>query len=230
MKKFILLVVMVFCANSFCYADELRLDTETKFQKQIMQIGFRILNANKIEKRVTFYYVTNKDVNAAAYSYPKRVCVYKGLLPFIDSEDELAAILSHEIAHQIDFYAGALRRMAMRLNSEKYEMKADKAGIDFMVNAGYNPVAMLVVLNKITGEPTFSEDWGMRSHPAGSERLAYLYEYIYAKYPIYLAENDYKNNIYYQNFLLTSKKQRAIIREKYNKQNLVSVSNKATKK
>lgn len=230
MKKFVLSLVIFFVGFSQCLADELKLDTETKFQKQVMQVGFRILNSNKIEKRVTFYYVPNKDVNAAAYSSSKRVCVFKGLLPFIDSEDELAAIISHEIAHQMDFYAGYLRRLAMSLNSEKYEMKADKAAVDFMVNAGYNPVAMLVVLNKITGEQTFSDDWGMRSHPAGSTRLAYLYEYIYAKYPIYLADNDYKNNIYYQNFLLTSKKQRAIVREKYNKQNSVSISNNTSKK
>ena len=42
-----------------------------------------------------------------------------------------------------------------------------------------------------------------------------IYSYIYSKYPEYLVDNDYKNNLYYQNFLLTTKKQRAGIRERY---------------
>ena len=95
-----------------------------------------------------------------------------------------------------------------------------------MVNAGYNPVAMIVVLNKICDEPSYFENGG--THPAGSERLAAVYEYIYAKYPAYLADNDYKNNLYYQNFLLTSKAAREQIRKKYNQSAVVPVSNKKT--
>ena len=41
-----------------------------------------------------------------------------------------------------------------------------------------------------------------------------VYEYIYKKYPEYLANNAYKNNIYYQNFLLTSKENRAKFQKK----------------
>ena len=37
---------------------------------------------------------------------------------------------------------------------------------------------------------------------------------IYKKYPEYLANNAYKDNIYYQNFLLTSQKNRAKFQEK----------------
>lgn len=223
MKKIVLcLFVFLFAAN-FCLADELRLDAEAKYQKKVMQTGFRILNANGIDKRITFSYNTSKEVNAVAYSRSKNVTVYKGLLPYIDDDNELAAVICHEIAHGLDFHAGFLRRLAMCWSSIKYEEKADKKGVDLMVNAGYNPVAMIIALNKISGE----ESWFERNstHPVGSERLAYIYEYIYAKYPAYLVDNEYKNNIYYQNFLLTSKKQREEIRKKYADKYFTSVNN-----
>lgn len=224
MKKFILCIFALFMTFTACFADELRLDKEAKYQKQVMQVGFRILNANQIEKRMTFYYVNNKDVNAATYLSNKTICLYKGIIPFIDSEDELAAVLSHEIAHGIDAHKGLWRRITMSASSKSYEFKADKKGVDLMVNAGYNPVAMIVVLNKLTGE----ENWFERSmsHPAGSERLVTLYDYIYSKYPEYLVDNEYKNNLYYQNFLLTTKQARSFIRQRYNKNNTVQVSNK----
>ena len=41
-----------------------------------------------------------------------------------------------------------------------------------------------------------------------------IYEYIYKKYPEYLANNAYKGNIYYQNFLLTSKENRKKFQKK----------------
>ena len=41
-----------------------------------------------------------------------------------------------------------------------------------------------------------------------------VYEYIYKKYPEYLVDNKYRKNIYYQNFLLTSKENREKFQEK----------------
>ena len=39
-------------------------------------------------------------------------------------------------------------------------------------------------------------------------------QWVYKKYPEYLVNNPYKTNIYYQNFLLTSKENRAKFQEK----------------
>ena len=47
-----------------------------------------------------------------------------------------------------------------------------------------------------------------------SKRLAIVYEYIYTKYPYFLANNPYLNNKYYQNFLLTSENNRKLLEEK----------------
>ena len=82
-----------------------------------------------------------------------------------------------------------------------------------MVTAGYNPVALIIVLNKISGEKKGISSW-FSTHPAGSRRLVLIYEYIYKKYPGYLVDNDYRRNLYYQNFLLISKDDREKIRER----------------
>ncbi len=224
MKRIILCALALLFTVNCCFADELRIEREAKYQKQIMNIGYRILNANQIDKRMTFFYSTSKDVNAVTSLRGKQIVVYKGILPLLDSDDEIAAILSHEIAHGVDAYKGLWRRITMAGASKSYEFKADKVGVDLMVNAGYNPVAMIITLNKICDEPNWFE--ASSSHPNGSERLISIYEYIYTKYPAYLIDNEYKNNLYYQNFLLTSKKQRQYIQKKYNASNVKNVNQK----
>ncbi len=216
MKKFLLTLITLVLFTTGCLADELDLEKETRYQKQVMKIGFKILNANRIDKRVTFHYVNSKKVNAYAKGKSKSVVIYKGLLPYLDSENELAGIIGHEIAHNVDFHAGYFRRIAMGFAPKKYERKADIKAVDYLVKAGYDPVAMIVALNKLTGEPNWWECYA--SHPKGSKRLAYVYEYIFKKYPAYLIDNEYKKNIYYQNFLLTSKKDREKICKKFEKE------------
>lgn len=228
MKKFIIGLFVLFFAATSCFADELRLEKETKYQKKIMEIGFRILNSNQIEKRMTFFYDTNKSVNAVTYSNPKRIVVFKGILPLLDSDDEIAAILSHEISHGLDAHKGFWKRFATEFIPKTYEFQSDKTGVDLMVNAGYNPIAMIIVLNKICEEPNTYENF-FTTHPNGLKRVVAVYDYIYAKYPSYLVNNEYKTNIYYQNFLLTTKKERKLIKEKYEAVNSKNVNQKSAK-
>jgi predicted Zn-dependent protease len=222
MKKISFLLLFLFVFNSVAWSYEIDLTKDGQYQKKVMEMGFGILNSNRIDKRVVFRFEGSKQANAYASSYDKSVIVLRGLMPYIDDDAELAGILCHEIAHQMDFYEGPWRRMAMSFNSKKYEEKADKKAVDYMIKSGYDPVALITALNKFCGQT--DGDFGM-SHPMTSKRLAYIYEYIYQKYPAYLAENSYKNNLYYQNFLLTSRKDR----EKIKNKNLINVSNKHQK-
>ena len=52
------------------------------------------------------------------------------------------------------------------------------------------------------------------THPLTSRRMMEVYEYIYKKYPEYLVNNPYKENPFYQNFLLTSKENREKFQQK----------------
>ena len=109
---------------------------------------------------------------------------------------------------------GYFTPLSYALSPKKYEYKADKRAVDYMVNAGYNPVALIVVMSKTFSQPRF--DW-LSTHPLPTRRMMEVYEYIYKKYPEFLANNTYKNDIYYQNFLLTSKGNRTKFQRKIEK-------------
>ncbi len=197
-------------------ATEVDLTKDGQMQGYISNIGFKILNSNKIEKRVTFYYKPDaKAINACSRFRDRGVEVYRGAATYLDNEDEYAAILSHEISHGVDSYDGILRGffspVSYGLSPRKFEKKADKRAIDYMVKAGYNPVAFIVVMNKIMSQERYEI---FSTHPLTSRRMMYAYEYIYNKYPEYLANNEYKNNVYYQNFLLTSRANRTKLQNK----------------
>lgn len=220
MKKTLFILAVLLFSNSISLAYDIDLTKDGQYQKKVMETGFKILNANRIEKRVVFNYENDKTVNAYAYSGDHSVVILRGILPYMDDDAELAGVISHEIAHNIDYYQGFFRRLAMSLSSKKYETKADKKAVDYMVKSGYNPVALIVAMNKFAGE-----GWSL-SHPRTSTRLATMYEYIYDKYPAYLIQNEYKENIYYQNFLLTSKDAREKVRTKHI-QNVSNVTKKS---
>lgn len=155
-------------------------------QEKVLTVGQKILIDNKIPRRVPIFVLyNNKELNAYSRAYDKCVYIYSSMFSYMDNDDELAAVLSHEIAHSVEAYGGMTKYIAMQANAKKYEQKADLNGIDYMVKAGYDPIAMITILNKISGEPVW--DWGFTyNHPKGSKRLIDAYKYIYVKYPQYL--------------------------------------------
>ena len=186
-----------------------------KEQAYVSTVGFNLLNSNGVENRAVFFLDNSNTVNAFSMNSSRQIVICRGMYTLLTSDDELAAVLAHEISHNVDSYNGIFRGIFSHFNyvlsPHKYEYKSDKRAIDFMVNAGYHPVAMIIVMNKIF--PQYRYDW-CSSHPLTSRRMMEVYEYIYKKYPEFLVNNPYKKNIYYQNFLLTSKENRAKFQEK----------------
>jgi len=218
MRRIVILstLLILFCSSICASATEvINSENIRKAQNRIDKIGFRILNYNGIEKRTVFDLNIKNNKNAYSRSSDRQIVLYRGLYNRLDSDDEIAAILSHEIAHSVDSYNGIFRgaftSWSYVFAPKKYEYKADKKAVDYMVNAGYNPVALIVVMNKTFPQNRY--DW-YSTHPLTSRRMMEIYEYIYKKYPEYLANNVYKENIYYQNFLLTSKSNRAKFQKK----------------
>lgn len=238
MKKFLLVLGLIMVGSlanavglvnvDFSSADEITLISDintTNFwkkkglsQEKVLTVGQKILVDNKIDKRVPLFVPTKNIANAYANIYDKTVNVYEGMLYYIDNDDELAYVLSHEIAHSIEAYDGFIKYVAMKANSKKYEQKADIIAIDYMVKAGYNPIAAISMGNKIFGEPLF--DWGFTyTHPKGSKRLLAMYKHIYVKYPSYL-NSAYTKTASYKNFEYAMSKEINAFQQKQKKRQL----------
>ncbi|MBR6126905.1 hypothetical protein IKQ21_04390 [bacterium] len=217
MKKFIIPIVMfVMLLSAPVFAWDVK--TTNELQERMNTVGFKILNSNRIEKRFMFMAINRvytRDIWTDVSSVNRIVWVKPTVIPYIDSDDELAAILSHSLAHGVDTYDGLMRGYISFLNywvaPNKYDLKADKLAVDYMVNADYNPLAIITILNKIGKQYRYDI---FSNHTLVSRRMMLIYEYIYTKYPSILVENEYKDNIYYQNFLLTSRNNRMMLLEK----------------
>lgn len=216
MRKFIIGFILSIVLITPAFAWDVK--TEYDLQKRMNEVGFNILNSNRIEHRMIFM-VTNRiyarDRWADVSSVNRTIWLKPCILPYLDSDDELAGILAHQISHGVDTYDGILRGYISILNywvsPNKYDAKADKRAVDYMVNAGYNPLGYIVILNKIMQQYRYDI---FSNHTLVSRRMMKIYEYIYQKYPSILADNEYKDNVYYQNFLLTSRNNRLMLQNK----------------
>lgn len=191
-----------------------------KYEQKIIDVGSKLLKDNKIDKRVMFQVGRDKVINANSTPFTKLVTIHAGIFPYIDNDDELAYIMGHEISHSLDAYGGIPVWTAEKFNTKHYENKADLMAIDFMVNAGYNPVAALTCANKIFAE----EQWdALSSHPKGSKRLIAMYKYIKVKYP-WALNSQMTTNIQYVNFTRAMDRN---IKEFNQKQDLKTIKQKA---
>ena len=189
----------------------------------INHIGAKLITNNDIDTKIQFVVVDKEDANAST-NINNQISVYSGLLKYVETEDELAYVIGHEMGHvekshvkksivrnAITRTAGvagsALVIVSWINNSSKLartgsilagssvagelvnkklsrgeETKSDLASIDYMVNAGYNPLASISMLNKISGNyfDFFSD------HPSGEKRIKKAYKYIQTNYPEYI--------------------------------------------
>ena len=218
MKKIITLLALLLCTTPVFATTNPDIAKETEIQTRIDSVAVKLLNHNKITKRIIFTY--DKKAKKKALSTDKaltkrQVIIYDGLYQHVQTDDELAAMLAREISIAMKSYDGSfggwVDSAQVALGSKKFETVSDKRAVDYLVNAGYNPLAVIIFINKTCPQKrhdTFSR------HNLTSKRLARVYEYITYKYPQYLENNEYINNEYYQNFLLTSVENRKKLAEK----------------
>ena len=129
---------------------------------------------------VYFIKVIDKDLMNAVSLPGGYVYVFKGLMEKLDTDDELAGVIAHEVAHinarhavkRIQSAYGALilqglatqssAQVARGVNfalislfsaySQQDEFEADRLGVKYMKLAGYDPHAMTTVLEKLKKE------------------------------------------------------------------------------
>ena len=206
------------CIGGQSFANEVLLDKLNSIQNRIDDCGTKILNANQIAERVIFVY-NNEEKKALLKSdksiTDRQVSLYANEYQFIENDDELAGYLARQIVIISRTYNGAfkgfLRTLQIKVSPKKFEIVADKVAVDLMVKAGYDPVGLITYIHKTAPQKRYDV---ISTKNLTSKRLAILYEYIYTKYPYYLANNKYINNEHYQNFLLTSQNNRRLLEEK----------------
>jgi len=205
MKK-MLTFVMIFIASIVIISDAKSATTynTTAGKQKVQTIGQNILTKNGLPKQVTFKVVESTEINAYADA-DNNVIVYTGLLEKIENDDELAGILAHEIGHimkrhcykqtflavALDYTTSAITdeklatgaQVASALTSTKVsreqEYDADYTSADLMYKAGYNPLGLISILNKISSNYVDI----LEDHPSSSKRLSALYDYVSYNYP-----------------------------------------------
>ena len=147
---------------------------DREVQSYVQYVGLRIASQAHRKLPYQFHYIPDMRL-VNAFALPGgHVFIGKGMLSLMDSEDELASVLGHEIEH-IDHYhcaqraqtEAALRRIPMgdlvRLPvvvfeagySKDQELEADREGTLLAVRSGYSPngaVRMFETLERLYGE------------------------------------------------------------------------------
>lgn len=201
MKKIFLTISALFLFNVNVLAQDWNSETALA---RVNSIGNKLLNSNGVQQAIEIKVSEEEDVNAYA-NINKEVYVYKGLLENVSNDEELAAVISHEVGHILNGhcakqgilntgvnilaqkaaqkYNATAVAVGQQLTSSKLsrndEFEADLTGVDLLVKAGYNPMAMISVLNKICGNYIDI----LQTHPSGEKRLMNIYNYIEYNYP-----------------------------------------------
>jgi len=160
----------------------------------VTEVGNRVAKvSHRPNLEYTFNIIDSPDINAfalpAGYVY-----VNRGLLTFMNSEADLAAVLAHEIGHITARHAvqqqarGALANVASTVGGlvtavatgssyvgsqisqvasiwaqtglsgfgREMELEADQLGAEYLVNAGYDPSAVIDVITVLKNQEDFN--------------------------------------------------------------------------
>lgn len=237
MKK----ILVIFCLMMFNFAFAATDWNSTAALKRVNTIGSKILKANNINYNIQFKVSEQEDINAYA-NINKEIYVYKGLLEYVDDDNELAGVIGHEMGHIINGHCakqGVLntgiavaasmvttnstvssvgQTLAVNKISRSDEFEADITGVDLMAKAGYNPLAMVSLLNKISGNYVDI----LQTHPSGEKRILNVYNYIEYNYASYLTKgystDSYKKALVMINPTVEKRKASARLTKKFNKE------------
>ncbi len=148
--------------------------------RRVTGIGLRLAAVcERPDLPFSFKVLASRQVNAIACP-DGQIYLFKGLVDRMPSDDELAGVLAHEIAHIVSRAAQgkppAVKTPAKGAANDGYswreEYAADAKGFELARAAGFNPYGIFVAVDRIrllTDKPK-----GSTSHPAGVERMARL--------------------------------------------------------
>ena len=166
---------------------------DEEWQDYVTEIGERMLAASPHKGRTYAFVVTDEPFFNASATPDAYIFVTRGLLAFMQSEDELAGVIGHEIGHVVGRHSKRSRRMA-RLGQlmsylgsfatgsnsmfglsqnvtnvmlaeygREHELEADEYGAEFLIGAGYNPHGLLDSMHAMLSNEHFERS--VRNRP-----------------------------------------------------------------
>ena len=154
----------------------------------ITEIGNKLAKASEM-KEMKFYFRILKEDGPNAFSIPGGyIYVTYDLFDYVQSDNELAGILAHEIAHIVHNHAlkqtrdntkftlltilavlltkepdvGVLGKLTtitlLNQYSQEYEEEADLTAVDLLIKTGYNPVGFLTSLERLYAREMFKPE------------------------------------------------------------------------
>lgn len=169
-------------------------------------VGEKISAASQVDRNMKYRFNIIESDEVNAFSAVNYIYITRGLWNLLETEDELAYILAHEIAHTTKQH---IRRSVNRsllgnlglgilLPKEKivkegakiafhliqlgfsrnYEYEADEKGIKYVIGAGYNPQSAVKILKKLSGKDLPKWAKYLSTHPPITERIKRIEENI----------------------------------------------------
>jgi len=152
---------------------------DSVWQAYLTEVGQKIARVSD-RSTLPFHFTVLENDQINAFATPGGyLFFYTGILRMMESEDELAAVMAHEISHVVArhsvktiqaYYGGAIAldlilgdksedlvgqvtglvfNLALQGYGRSNEHEADEYGLLYMKNAGYNPQAMVTMFDKL---------------------------------------------------------------------------------
>lgn len=209
MKKSLFILCTLLCMQAFAAT----YDAASK----VSTIGADLLTKNGITTEIKFE-TTSKTVDNSTFVQDRTVSISNEDLKYALNDNETAAVVANELGYIITGNASkgklissvtgtstttnSASSLVENYASSKAEKEADVVAVNLMANAGYNPLAAIVVLTRQT-----QTAWNaLLAKPANADRAMNIYDYTTYAYPAKAKAgyscNEYKNFLTYANTVL----------------------------
>ncbi len=213
-------ILCIFIANS-AFAASYNTSTnwfDSKNVSHLNTIGQNIVKANKMPATVIFKVTDNEYMNENNTNTTQYVYIYRGDLQYVENDNELAAVVAHEIGHLVNGHyskssilnniissfnpntktengtatVGLLKTISSNKVNKDNEKEADITAVDLLMTAKYNPLALISVVYK----SDLAKNGGLLDENLScEERIMNIYDYTNYNYPAKVKEN-YKTDSY----------------------------------
>lgn len=204
---------------------------------RVQPIGEQLLTKNGISATNVKFMVVSDTPNNSNFVTTKVINVSSAELAFAGNDHEVASVVAAEIGHIVCGHASKNKVMSMlqstantditttdtiqtfatNYKTSKQDKEADLVAVNLMVTAGYNPLALIVVLTKQTG--TYWDT--IIGRPANADKALNVYDYISYVYPEKLKVgygcNEYRTFLAYAENIVALRKQSKKLSKKHDK-------------